>query len=251
MAVHLTDRFDAIYVLTCPKYTKDRLPLVISQLRELGLDSVPVHTVITPKSELLHSTMKRHTWWWGGKEYAVYCAFGHLTAMNDMVCRGYGRALLLEDDVRLMNSSDKFAKRLSSLPDDCDVAVLDWVARKPWKAVDAHRGNPEADWLPQTFTFVSSAAYILSAKGACCLLQKYNETVGPHDANELIASDVILWGKYHDEFHLKHLLAMPILARQYTVGGDGSGIGRLAKMYNAQNSACARYSEGDYKWPFQ
>lgn len=251
MAVRLTDIFDATYVLTCPKYTKDRLPLVIRQLRELGLDSVPVHTVITPKSELLHSTMKRHTWWWSGNEYVVYCAFGHLTAMNDMVCRGYKRSLILEDDVRFMNSREKFLKQLSSLAGDCDVAMLDWVANKPHKAAAAQVGAPEAEWLAPMCRFVSSAAYIVSEKGATCLMQKYNEAVGPCDSTGIVASDDILNGKHNEEFRLKTLLAAPVLARQYTVAGDGRGIGRLANRYNEQHSTCERYSEGDYKWPFQ
>ena len=237
--------FEAIYLVTCPKYMKTRVPQVLYQLKALGFDSLPLHTVISPASELALREVKAHARP-VEYDYAVLCTNAHVYAYNDMVCRGYKRALILECDVMFMNSRDKFLKRLSSLPDDCDIAILDFVAARNTKAVrDAHARSPNAEWLPNMTTVGSAAAYVVNVKAATMLLQKHNEVIGPSDSNQFLVVDWPFNPNWVEEFHLKTLFAMPVLARQYTVTATGH-----SWMYKDQFSNCSRFSEDDYKWPF-
>ncbi len=237
--------FEAIYLVTCPKYLKTRVPQVLYQLKALGFDSLPLHTVISPDSELALREVKAHARP-VEYDYAVLCTNAHVYAYNDMVCRGYGRALILECDARLMNSREKFLKRLSSLPDDCDVAILDFIATRNTKAVrEAHEKSPSSEWLPNMTTVGSAAAYVVDVKAATLLLQKHNEVIGPYGFNQFIVVDWLFNPPWTDEFNLKTLFAIPVLARQCTVAATGH-----AWRYKDQFSNCARFSEDDYKWPF-
>ncbi len=243
------DKFDSIYILSCPMYLKGRVPKVIYQLKALGFDSVPVHTVITPKSELIMNVMSEKT---GCRDYAVYCAFGHLTAMNDMVCRGYKRSLLLEDDIRFMKDADSVRKYLSRLPEDFDVARLAWVYKRgnAWRCGDIYaRGNWGQHAWCQSY---DAGAYIVSEKGATLLLQKYNECVTQSCSDKSGHFEIADWvfiPSHTEEFHFNHYVSVPMLARQ--ASGQGcSPYAVVDRRYRRFISKELGSTLEDYVWDF-
>lgn len=209
--------FDAVYIVTCRRHVKTSCGNVRRQLGLIGVGDIPVHTCISPTSSLIRSmylgSMNLCKWC---QEHSVPCAFGHYMAFKDALRRGYGKVLILEDDALFENDIRHFRLKLSSIPDDCDIAMLDWVDGEARKFTNDDHGDV---WLDAADfpggTYASSAAYIADRRALEVLASNHESLVsraGPKST--LVPSDDALITDNIAPHGLKSYLSHPPVVRQ-------------------------------------
>lgn len=229
--------FDAIYVLTSLA-TKDRIQSVTSQLNDSGLaDTVPVHTVFAPNSRLISHIIsvlptveyiRKNNW-------AFQCTIGHYLILHDAVAREYERILVLEDDIRLINDRREFYRLLNRVPDDYDIAMLDWwpyYGSRGWTSgrfadyMNSHKNEVWVRWA-DFFVLRSSGAYMLSSKGMKTLIEIQDSCLPGSKkifwGNILHACDELFDNAFQNQFGLNCYVSNPIIARQPGGGHSGGG----------------------------
>ncbi len=225
--------FDALYIVTCRRHIKTGCVNVKRQLGLIGVGDIPVHTVISPTSRLIRSmylgSVDLCKWC---QEHSVPCAFGHYMAFKDAMRRGYGKVLILEDDALFENDLTHFRLKLSSIPGDCDIAMLDWVDGEAKKFTMEDHGDA---WLNAADfpggTYASSAAYIADRRALEALVRNHEALVSrTGHKSTLVPSDDALNTVNIAPHGLKSYLSHPPIARQDWKRSGRYG-GGFDKMY--------------------
>lgn len=141
--------FDAIYCLSLADY-RERRELMHAELGRVGIaDSGILHWKITVRNPLyryIWTNPSFHTEsWWLEMEGPLNATMGHYEIMKESLARGFGRVLILEDDVRFLKDSGAIAPILDDLPEGYDIALLDYnlcTDKRPYrKALERDRIN--------------------------------------------------------------------------------------------------------------
>ena len=131
------DRFGRKTLLTFTGY-KDRVQPAIDQLERVGMQSVDIQWQFpNPFEEVLVRHLK-HKRGIGVPGY-MNCTMGHYSAVKRAYHLGIEHVLVMEDDIIFMNDTDFIESAVRALPEDFDVAMLDWFASSPGHPPDSVR----------------------------------------------------------------------------------------------------------------
>ena len=104
-------------------------------------------------------------------------SLGHITALTSGLAMNAQRMMVLEDDISFLSDQQQLEHLLSDLPEDIDVALMDWGAlpdRIAQLSESIHRKAEGKNWSRfEEGDIRSTAAYIVSTKGAQRLLESY------------------------------------------------------------------------------
>lgn len=167
-------RFDCAYVALYSG-NKERAATIAAEMCRGGLHesigALPFWGCRTAYDDIV----RQHVWHnrsMGNPAY-LNITLAHLRMVKVALELGKEHALFFEDDVRFLRDLDKVAEMIDLLPDDYDVAALDWVPRN--KATDDEvaemlgcpsraRTSGLVGWR-RVKNFRSCAAYALSRRG--------------------------------------------------------------------------------------
>lgn len=140
--VRMWDRFDMIIALSYTGY-KDRQPVLQAEFERVGLSGrvelfwnyPSPFDMRFANSIRLHQTI--------GKPSHFNEVMGHYRAMKTAFELGVQHVLILEDDVRFVSDLDLLSRSLASIPDDYDVAKLEWFCKG-----DPAKVSGSGGWAP-------------------------------------------------------------------------------------------------------
>ena len=201
---HMWDRFDRVIVLAFTGY-RDRIPPLMAELERVGLgDRAELFwNFPSPFDAKFMSAVPRSST--VRKPSHFNEVMGHYRALKTGFGLGDNHVLVLEDDVRFIRNLPVLAEQLRLLPDDYDVAKLEWFC---------HKGGPAAGDKPywaqiSGFDTAGGAAVAYSRKG---MQWKITEMERAADGGMLFVND-----RYDTQSGLAGLrayVAMPLLAVQ-------------------------------------
>lgn len=123
------DRFQRKTVLTFTGY-RDRAEAVMSEIARVGMSSVNVQWQFpNPFEEILvrHLSHKKGL----DRQGYMNCTMGHYSAIKTAFCLGMETCLVMEDDIAFLKDIGEMEAIVCALPEDYDVAMLDWFATSP------------------------------------------------------------------------------------------------------------------------
>lgn len=200
MAMGLWSRFDRKTVLYFTGNKDTRAPLMEQELARVGLDdAVRQWQFPTPLDKIILNNVP-HV---GHLESGGYmnCTMGHYRAIATAYHLGCESVLVMEDDARFLKDTDELGRIIRDLPDDYDLAMLDWFYCS-WKEVEART----ADWLREHRKvneswaefdhFHSGACYALSRRGMERILPLYELSATDKSVGKLRICDGFLNRNY-------------------------------------------------------
>lgn len=125
---HIWDRFDMVAVLSYTGY-QDRQPALWAELERVGLKGRVewFWNFPSPFTERFANSVRV-----SGeiRDVNVFnCAMGHYRIVKTAYLLGKSHLLVLEDDVRFVKDAALLERTVRTLPDDYDVAKLEWFFR--------------------------------------------------------------------------------------------------------------------------
>lgn len=164
------DRFDGKTVLYFTGNKGTRVPMMEKELARVGLDdAVRQWQFPTPLDNVVRSNVQHSN---GVKRDGYFnCSMGHYRAIATAYYRGLDHALFIEDDIRFLKDVDAIEQAVNDLPDDYDLAMLDWfcIKKKDGSGIgiakryrDERRVNRHWSEFDK---FYSAGCYALSRKG--------------------------------------------------------------------------------------
>lgn len=164
------DRFDRKTVLYFTGNKNSRVPKMEKELERVGLSDIerqwnfpcPVDRTIRKNISLEGSV---------DKDGYFNCSMGHYRAIATSYHLGASHALFVEDDIRFLKDVHEIELAVSNLPEDYDLAMLDWFCIKKKDgsgAVRARKWREERkvnDCWSEFDKLFSAGCYALSRKG--------------------------------------------------------------------------------------
>lgn len=115
-------RFDEICVLSCTKYLS-RMRTLTPRLNAVGIRDFSVHMNFdNPFEKFLLNNLNTASF----SPNVMSCLMGTYAIIKTAYETGVESLLLLEDDVAFAKDTDMIGEAIESIPDDCDVAKLEW-----------------------------------------------------------------------------------------------------------------------------
>lgn len=123
------DRFDRKTVLYFTGNRGSRVPAMENELSRIGLEGAERQWNFPCPLDRTIRKMIPHE---GGVERDGYfnCSMGHYRAISTAYHLGAEHALFMEDDIRFLNDTSEIECAVAALPDDYDVAMMDWFCIK-------------------------------------------------------------------------------------------------------------------------
>ena len=123
------DRFDRKTLLTFTGY-QNRVEEVVSEISRVGMNGVNVQWQFPNPFESVLIGNLRHK---KGLDLPGYmnCTMGHYSAVKTAYHLGLKTCLIMEDDIAFLKDIDEIRTIVNAIPEDFDVAMLDWFATSP------------------------------------------------------------------------------------------------------------------------
>ena len=240
------DRFDRKVVLYFTGNRDTRVPGMEREIARVGMDGVhrqwqfptPLDRVI-----LRHVPHARHI------ESGGYmnCTMGHYRAIATAYHLGCRSVLVMEDDARFLKDVSKIERSVSSLPEDYDLAMLDYFYSS-WKDV----GGKVADTLREKRRkneywaefdrFHSGACYALSRRGMEKILWLYEAAAKDRTIGMLRICDGFLDRRYLGSDAKMYFAINNVAIQRAFDSGNSKGSG-ISDPYSRTGIDVSNYSE--------
>jgi GR25 family glycosyltransferase involved in LPS biosynthesis len=121
----LNNYFDKIYILNLKKRS-DRLNELLPKLESLSIDNFKIFNGID-------GSLMKNIWRVYGNKYFsnenyLACSLSHISIWNDAILNGYKKILILEDDVKIINSiNEKIVYYNDQIPENWDLLYLGFI----------------------------------------------------------------------------------------------------------------------------
>lgn len=226
-------RFDRKTVLYFTGNRNSRVPGMEKELSRVGLGdaerqwSFPSPIDRTIRKEIPHAKNVESDGYFN-------CSMGHYRAIATAYHLGSEHALFLEDDIRFLNDLTEVEKAVSDLPEDYDVAMLDWfcIKKRDGSGIEkARRWRDERKVNGHWSAFdklYSAGCYALSRRGMKGIMRAF----------ELSATDRIV-GKFRIIDHYMDRNVIGQDARLYFAGFNVA----VQREMGASNSAGYRITD--------
>lgn len=200
MAHEFWDMFDRKVVLYFTGNKNTRVPGMERELKRVGLDDAFRQWQFpTPTDKVVLRSIP-HV---GHLEVGGYmnCTMGHYRAIATSYHLGCKSVLIMEDDARFLNDVSKIERIVASVPDDYDLAMLDYFYCS-WKDVESRLADKlrierkKNDFWAEFDKFHSGACYALSRRGMERIIRLYEAAATDRKLGKLRICDGFLDRRY-------------------------------------------------------
>ena len=236
------DRFGRKTLLTFTGY-KDRVPGVMSELERIGMKDVNVQWQFPNPFEgvlIKHLNHKKGL----QSQGHMNCTIGHYAAVKTSFHLGLQSCIVMEDDIVFLRDLSKIESVISSLPNDFDVAMLDWFATSPGFPPDSvkkcifDKGVNE-HWAE--FDAVRSCGcYALSRRAMKQYIWLYEAAVTNPSIGKLRICDQFFEKQFMGH-GMKMYLAKKNVAIQHHTDVHNSDFDKISAAYESMGIDCSEY----------
>ena len=224
------DRFDMKAAVIFSKKPQNAEMLERETMR-VGFSFVPFWGCQNPYGLVIEANVRHTRMCKGGW---MDCTLNHNRIVRTAYELGKRSVLILEDDARFLKDKTLLGRIVEALPDDYDIAMLDWVVRGKAtdEECDALLKAPLVNGYWKRFTDLrSTACWALSRKGMEAWL--YFQEAAARGEGKMCLSDQYFYYMNRRDPSLKMYCSFPCCAEQADLGGITSAEGqqrRYARM---------------------
>lgn len=191
--------------------------MLAKECARVGLDFIPFWGCALPYTKVLENAV-RHTNMCSNAWFDI--TLNHNRIVRTAYELGKKNVLILEDDIRFLKDLDRLSNIVNALPEDYDIALLDWVLRGAWKPdeADALLKAPRVNRYWARFTDLRSCAcWALSRKGMEAWL--FQQEQAAHGKWKMCLCDQYYYYMARRDPTLKMYCSFPCCAEQSAMTG--------------------------------